>query len=81
MFSNIIDSLSKLIDATNRAARPYLTILIATLFNLICAWAAMSREITVMQYITAIGPTNGMIIGFWFGERAALKHPGDRAEG
>lgn len=68
-----IDSLTKLIAALHSAARPYLTILIATLFNGICAWAAVKGQISVTEYITAIGPTNGMIIGFWFGERAALK--------
>jgi len=72
----MVDSLTRLLGALNSAARPYLTALIATLFNGICAWAAVTKQISIMEYITAIGPTNAMIIGFWFGERAALKHPG-----
>ena len=75
----IIDSLTKLLAALNSAARPYLTALIATLFNGVCAWAAMTGRLSPKDYITAIGPTNAMIIGFWFGERAALKHPGKDA--
>lgn len=68
-----LDSFTKLIAALHSAARPYLTVLVATLFNGICAWAVFSNKLDVVDYITAIGPTNGMIIGFWFGERAALK--------
>ena len=75
---NIIDSFSKLVSAFNSAARPYLTALVATLFNGVCVWAVINGDLTIMQYITAIGPTNGMIIGFWFGEKAALKQPGEK---
>jgi hypothetical protein len=56
-------------------ARPYLTILIATLFNVLLACAYFMGDLSIVEYITAVGPTNGMIIGFWFGERAALKDP------
>lgn len=69
---------SQLIDKMNRAARPYLTVLVATVFNLLCAWAVISEKLNIKDYITAIAPTNAMIIGFWFGEKAALKAPGDR---
>lgn len=62
-------------DALHGLARPYLTVLIATGFNAICAWAWLRGELGIVEYITAIGPTNGLIIGFWFGERAALKMP------
>lgn len=72
----ILDSLTRMFEALNSAARPYLTALIATLFNGICAWAALTGKLTIIEYITAVGPTNSMIIGFWFGERAALKTPG-----
>jgi hypothetical protein len=68
-----LDSLTKLIAALHSLARPYLTVLVATLFNGICAWAVFTNKLQVIEYITAIGPTNGMIIGFWFGERAAQK--------
>jgi hypothetical protein len=62
-------------SALNRLARPYLTVLVATLFNGIAAYAYVKGDLTIRDYLMAIGPTNGMIIGFWFGERAALKQP------
>jgi hypothetical protein len=67
-------------NALHKLARPYLTVMIATTFNLVCAWAAITGRITVIEYVTAVSPTNSMIIGFWFGERAALKVPGKSEE-
>lgn len=61
--------------ALNRIARPYLTALVATIFNLVCAWAVWKRLLPIRDYILAVGPTNAMIIGFWFGEKSALKSP------
>lgn len=58
-------------------ARPYLTVLIATVFNLLLAIAYFRGDLGITEYITSVGPTNAMIIGFWFGERAALKVPGN----
>lgn len=59
----------------NEIARPYLTALIATLFNIALIWALWMRLLDVKDYINAVGPTNAMIIGFWFGEKAALTDP------
>lgn len=73
-----IKLLGDLIDKLNKAARPYLTVLVATVFNFICAWSVMNGKLPVKDYITAIAPTNAMIIGFWFGERAALKAPSEK---
>lgn len=56
-------------------ARPYLAILISTLYNLVLLWAVVSGMLPIKEYILAIGPANAMIIGFLFGERAALKDP------
>jgi hypothetical protein len=61
--------------AFNKLARPVLTIMIAAVFNGIAAWAFFTGKITWEQFATALGPTNGMIIGFWFGEKSALKVP------
>ena len=66
----------ELATALNKLARPYLTALIATLFNVLCAWAVVRGKLEVKEYIMAVGPTNAMIIGFWFGERTALKRAG-----
>jgi hypothetical protein len=59
--------------ALNRIARPYLTALVATIFNVMCAWEVHKGRLPIRDYILAVGPTNAMIIGFWFGEKAALK--------
>jgi amino acid permease len=72
--------IASIFNALNKLARPYLTVMIATTFNLVCAWAAITEKITVIEYVTAVSPTNSMIIGFWFGERAALKVPGKSEE-
>lgn len=56
--------------------RPFLTALVTTIYNLALLIALVTQKLEVMQYITAVGPTNAMIIGFWFGERKATK-PGE----
>jgi hypothetical protein len=61
--------------AFNKLARPTLTVMIAAVFNGIAAWAFFEGRISWEQFATAIGPTNSMIIGFWFGEKSALKVP------
>lgn len=71
--SEILQVCGFFIDKMNKAARPYLTALVATLFNVVCAWAVFAGRLSPKDYITAIAPTNAMIIGFWFGEKAALK--------
>lgn len=68
-------------DALNKLARPYLTVLITTIYNLALLAALYFGKLEVKEYILAIGPMNAMIIGFWFGERAALKRPGEKEEG
>jgi len=65
-------------SALNRLARPYLTALVATLFNCICGWTVLTGKLSIRDYIMAVGPTNAMIIGFWFGEKAALSVPEHR---
>lgn len=72
--------LSELAKALYRLARPYLTVLIATIFNVTCAYAWYVGDLKIVEYITAVGPTNSMIIGFWFGERAATKVSTKEAE-
>lgn len=59
-------------------ARPYLTGLIATLFNSVLVIAYFRGDLSIADYIQSVGPTNAMIIGFWFGERAALKNSSNR---
>jgi hypothetical protein len=56
----------------NSMGRPFLTALVTTIYNLALLAALIHGELKVMEYITAVGPTNAMIIGFWFGERKSL---------
>ncbi len=65
----------KTVQHMQELARPYLTALIATLFNAVLAIAYFQGNLSIGDYIQSVGPTNAMIIGFWFGERAALKVP------
>jgi hypothetical protein len=65
--------------ALNKLARPYLTAMVATAFNTICGWGVVTGKLPFKDYIMAIGPINSMIVGFWFGERSALKLPGKDA--
>lgn len=70
-----------LASGLNKIARPYLTVLITTIYNLALVACVWKGKLQVKEYILAVGPTNAMIIGFWFGERAAsnkrVKDEGD----
>lgn len=59
-------------NGMNGLGRPFLTALVTTIYNVTLLVALGTGELRVMEYITAVGPTNAMIIGFWFGERKSL---------
>ena len=71
----MVEIIERLFAAANKVVRPYLTLFITTLYNVLLAGAVMTNHLTVRDYIVAIGPTNAMILGFWFAEKAALKNP------
>lgn len=58
-------------QAMNNMGRPFLTALVTTVYNIALLIGLINGQLKVMEYITAVGPTNAMIIGFWFGERKA----------
>lgn len=60
-------------------ARPYLTVVITTIYNAALLVALWMGKLDTKDYITAVGPVNSMVMGFWFGERAASRseHPKD----
>jgi hypothetical protein len=62
-------------EAATILARPYLTVVITTIYNVTLLIALVMNKLEVKEYIMAIGPVNAMVMGFWFGERAALKNP------
>ena len=72
---NFVHSLILLMHAANKLVRPYLTIMIATAYNVVLIWAVCTAMLPIRDYIVAVGPTNSMLMGFWFAERAALKNP------
>lgn len=60
-------------EAATHLARPYLTVVITTIYNATLLIALVMNKLEVREYILAIGPVNAIIMGFWFGERAATK--------
>lgn len=66
-----LEVISALGTEVYKLAKPYLTALVATLFNATCTWAVVESKMTIVEYVTALGPTNAMIIGFWFGKEAS----------
>lgn len=65
-------------EAATMLARPYLTVVITTIYNATLMTALVMGKLEVREYILAIGPVNAMVMGFWFGERAALKDPANK---
>jgi hypothetical protein len=63
----------KIVDIIHKSVRPMLTGIITLLFNGVCLFAWYKGELNIKEYIMAMAPANSMILGFWFGERAALK--------
>lgn len=56
----------------NSMGRPFLTALVTTIYNVALLIGLAMGKLQIMEYVTAVGPTNAMIIGFWFGERKSL---------
>lgn len=72
---NLVDHLKGLLS--NQSVRPLLTIFISFTFNALLAWLTFTGKLPARDYLVSVGPTNAMIIGFWFGEKAALTKPGE----
>lgn len=60
-------------EGVNRMGRPFLTVLVTTLYNGALLVALGMGALNIRDYIMAMGPSNSMIIGFWFGERSAVR--------
>lgn len=56
-------------EAFNKVARPYVTVMVVTVFNAVCVWGVVQGRMSMNDFVQTIGPTNGLIVGFWFGER------------
>lgn len=75
--TNTASKISLWAEAVTKAARPFLTILVTVVYNFTLLVALYNKQMTIQEYMTAVGPVNAMVMGFWFGERAALKAPGE----
>jgi len=57
------------VEPVNQLARPFLTILVTVIYNVALFGACVVGVLSIRDYITAVGPVNAMVMGFWFGER------------
>lgn len=55
--------------------RPVLTFFVAGVFNVALLAGLVVSKVSFQDYITTLAPINSMLLGFWFGERSALKDP------
>ncbi|OAD82858.1 hypothetical protein ATN89_17390 [Comamonas thiooxydans] len=62
----------------NAAARPFMTVMFATAFTVVCTMAWYRHDITAEAYMNGIGPIVATLVGFWFGERAAQNRQEDK---
>ncbi len=65
----------KNINRIAQLVRPTLTFAITGAFNITLLVGVFTGKITFEQYLTTLAPVNSMLLGFWFGERSALKDP------
>ncbi len=66
---------SKTIDKLTRSVRPILTFGITAVFNITLLAGLFTGKASFQDYLSTLAPINSMLIGFWFGERSALKDP------
>lgn len=64
----------------NAAARPFMTLMFALAFTVVCSWAWFRGDLSAEAYMNGISPFVATLVGFWFGERAA-KATSDNPEG
>lgn len=64
--------------AMNKMGRPFLAAVITLLYNLTLMIALIMGQLKVQDYIMAVGPVNGIIVGFWFSKR---ENKDDEVEG
>ncbi|MDR9846999.1 hypothetical protein [Herbaspirillum huttiense] len=74
-FKVFFDGACRLCVAMNKLVRPVLTFVLVLTYNAVLIWAVKERELSVSEFIAAAGPSNGMVLGFWFAEKAVLKDP------
>lgn len=66
-------TMKAVLELSNGMGRPFLTALVTTVYNITLLVALSLGKLEINAYIASVGPTNAMIIGFWFGERSAAR--------
>lgn len=74
-FKVFFDGACRLCVAMNKLVRPVLTFVLVLSYNAMLIWAVREGLLKIADFIVACGPTNAMVLGFWFAEKAALKDP------
>jgi len=65
----------KTASALSKMVRPIITFLVVGAFNSALLVGLFTGEISLKEYMSTLAPVNSMLLGFWFGERSALKDP------
>lgn len=65
----------------NRFVRPILTVLLVLSYMAAGIYFVFLGKANGDQFLTALSSIVSMVVAFWFGERAALKKPGDKIDG
>ncbi len=65
----------KNINKVSQLVRPTLTFAITEMFNVAMLVGLFTGKVSFQEYLTTLAPVNSMLLGFWFGERSALKDP------
>ncbi len=63
------------LEIIRASVRPILTILIIGLFMIALIIGLYTHQLSYKEFLLSISGTVSTLIGFWFGERAALKNP------
>jgi len=59
----------------SKMVRPVITFLVVGSFNTALLVGLLTGEVSFREYMSTLAPINSMLLGFWFGERSALKDP------
>jgi len=55
--------------------RPAITFFVVGSFNVALLVGLFTGKVSFQEYMSTLAPINSMLLGFWFGERSALKDP------
>lgn len=53
-----------------QSVRPFVITITTLLYNLVCCYEVMIGDMTVRDYILIAGPSNALLVGYWFGEQS-----------